>query len=360
MKAGILTFHHSLNCGAVLQAYALQTCLRQLGFDAEVVNYGRIGWPRRFPISFRSVRSFVGSLLKDVMTVWLEGRRRRAYSRFLHEWMSLGPSVTRQDLLNRNYTHLISGSDQVWHPVINEGDSLYYLVGLPKTVRRISYAPSFGVDRLNDDLECRVSGWLKEFDFLSVREPQAANYVKRLCGRNAEVVCDPTMLLPAEHYREMEKSPSGMPDRYIAVYTICGHPWAEAVALKLGMQARLPVIHLVGGQMARWYLPGKVRRVTAWGPSEFLWFIRHAEHVVTNSFHGTVFSLHFHRPFTVALNGKPSDERMTNLLSGTRLEGRAVHKPVVGDWTDPDWSCVDGVCARKRFAGIQYLTKALA
>lgn len=348
MKVGILTFHHSLNCGAALQAWALQTYLRSCGCDAEIVNYGKIGWPCRYYLRADSLRHFVGSFYNGFNTFWwtflIESYRRHLYRRFHRECMQLGRAIRKEEISKQGYTHLITGSDQVWHPIINEGDETYFLANDVDGVKRISYAPSFGVDAFEPELEAKMSKWLAAFGHISVREPQGAEIVKRLCGRDATVVCDPTLLLSCDDYERVERKPRfSLPEKYIAVYTICGHPWAEDEAIRLGERMGLPVVHLPGGQFARWYLPGKAKRITALGPAEWLWFIHHAEYVITNSFHGTVFSLLFHRPFWVALNDKASDARMQTLLAGTEGSVRMSVFPVqlehlvkVVDWLDVD------------------------
>ena len=364
MKVGILTFHRSLNCGAALQAWALQTALRKQGFDTSIVNYGKIGWPSRLDfVRFDSIRHVCGTLWIAANTIlknsFIESYRRHLYRCFQREQMGLGTAVSKGDIAKRGYTHLIVGSDQVWHPFINEGDDTYFLADVPDRVRRISYAPSFGVDEFSAELEQKMTEWLSRFDALSVREPQGAEIVKRLCGRDATVVCDPTLLQGRADYEAIERKPRfGFPEKYIAVYTICGHPWAEDAAIELGKTMGLPVVHLPGGQLARWYLPGKVKRVTALGPAEWLWFMHHAEYVVTNSFHGTVFSLMFHKPFTVALNGRASDARMLSLLEGVGLISRVEHVERV-DCVDVDWGEVDKCVENLRMEGSAFLESAL-
>lgn len=366
MKVGIFTFHHSLNAGAALQAWALQEYLRAAGIAAEIVNYGKIGWPNRYCLRTDSLRHFAGSFYNGFntfrRTFLIETYRRHLYRRFQRECMGLGAAITKADIPNLGYTHLITGSDQVWHPVINEGDETYFLANAAPGVKRIAYAPSFGVDAFTPALERKMAGWLSQFDALSVREPQGAEIVKRLCGREAAVVCDPTLLLPRTAYERIERPPRfGLPRRYIAVYTVCGHPWAENAALRLGEQTNLPVVHLPGGQLARWYLPSKAKRMTALGPSEWLWFMHHADYVVTNSFHGTVFSLIYHRPFTVALNGKASDARMQTLLEDTGLESLATLDANGTKGIAPvDWRQVDRAIEAKRSAGKAFLKEALS
>lgn len=346
MKIGIITFHHALNCGAVLQAWALQTYLQKQGYDAEIVNYGKIGWPGKYYLKLDSLRHIAGTLYNNAhrffISFAIEDYRRNLYCRFMRDAMHLGPSVSKRQLDSLGYTHFICGSDQVWHPAINEGDDTYFLANAPEGVKRLSYAPSFGVDEFEPELERKMAVWLARFDAISVREPQGAEIVKRLCGRDATVVCDPTLLLERADYEAIEREPRyGLPEKYIAVYTICGHPWAEEYALQLSKERNIPVVHLVGGQFARWYCPhANIRRVTALGPSEWLWFIHNADHVVTNSFHGTVFSLVFRKPFTVALNHSPSDARMLSLLEGVGTCGCSQGIDDHIDVIDVDWKQV--------------------
>lgn len=89
----------------------------------------------------------------------------------------------------------------------------------------------------------------KNFDALSVRETQGAQIIKKLCGREAEVVCDPTLLLPAEAYTKIERRPalSCLPPRYVAVYTVGGHPLAKDAACRMGARLGIPVVQLLGG-----------------------------------------------------------------------------------------------------------------
>ena len=364
MKVGIITFHHSLNCGAALQAWALQTYLRQCGHNASIVNYGKIGWPGKYRLRCDSLRHFVGSFYNGFNTFLksfaIEDYRRHLYRRFMREQMALGGNVRKANIAKGGYTHLIVGSDQVWHPVINEGDDIYFLANVPDSVKRISYAPSFGVDEFDPELERKMAKWLERFDAISVREPQGAEIVNRLCGRDATVVCDPTLLLERSVYEAIECKPRfGLPEKYIAVYTICGHSWAEKAAIELGEKMNLPVVHLPGGQLARWYLPGGVKYVTALGPAEWLWFIHHAEYVVTNSFHGTVLSLVFHRPLTVALNGKASDARMLSLLkcAGCNFAKNGQEGRI--DILKHKWSQVDYHLKCMASSGMSYLKKVL-
>lgn len=361
MRIGIFTYHRSLNCGAVLQAWALMTFLRKLGFAAEIVNYGCIGRPVPYTLSFTSLREFVRSIYYDIRRMMGgESLRRCRYDAFLRQFVNLGIEVSREQLANAVYSHVITGSDQVWHPIINEGDSTYYLSFADTSVKRISYAASFGVDWLPDDVRVMAECELQKFFAISVREPAGAGLVKRLCNRSADVVCDPTLLLDVDDYVPFEKTIANLPKSYVLAYLIGSHPWALKFAQKVARENNIALVCLQGGKMVEWMPFKKMVDISTSGPSEFLSAIHHASYVVTNSFHGTAFSLIYRRPFAVALNANAGDERMRNIAQKVGLSHRLVEClnqkiPLCHE----DWAVVDDGLANERMHAMDFLKRAL-
>lgn len=368
MKIGILTLHHALNAGAVLQAWALQTYLQKNGYAAKVVNYGKIGWPFKYSLNFANLRRFAGSCYYGCRTFFLtfgvETYRRRLFRDFLYSIMRVDRPAKKRDVLGSECTHFIVGSDQIWNPRIVKKEDVYFLPNVKNGVKRIAYAGSFGIDEFSPQQVRLMQDCFKNFDALSVREEQGAQIIKRLCGREAEVVCDPTLLLPADAYTRIERQPAltSLPSRYVAIYTVGGHPLAKDMACRIGARLGIPVVHLCGGQLARWYWPrGEVKYITALGPREWLCFMHHADYVVTNSFHGVIFSLLFHRPFTALLNNRPGDARLLTLLDAVGLKRRAASCPNDEGLTDSvDWAIVDRNIEEFSKKGKSFLSKALA
>lgn len=361
---GVITFHHSLNCGALLQAWALRKYLRILGHKVDIVNYRKIGWNELFAIDKRNFRAFIRSTYYTIRIVTLnllpELLRRRQFRRFLSENMKIGRSVSREDLPRLGYSHWICGSDQIWNPKFNGNDETFFLDFVPEGGRRIAYGPSFGTESFTPESSRRIGELLKRFDRISVRERTGVEIVRNLCGKSAELVCDPTMLLGVDSYQRLERVPiARLPNRYVAVYLVGAHTWALQMATKVAKDRNASVVLLQGGMMARWHTSGEVNRISVLGPSEWLYFIHHAEFLVTNSFHGTVFALQYHVPFTVTLNRTAGDERMLTLLSAVGQPDRALSQSDQFVQGEINWSSVDGLIEEMRAKGGQYLKEAL-
>lgn len=365
MKIGIITFHKALNCGAVLQAYALQTYLRSAGYDAEIVNYGSVGWGGKYRVSFGSLRKFCSSIYTDArrfaLTFLLEDYRRMCYRRFLRDVARLGPPVTdSRELSKSDYTHFICGSDQIWHPAINRGDSTYFLSFARADQKKVAYAPSFGLDHFTEAQEREMAMMLRSFSSISVREAAGAEIVERLTGSRPQVVCDPTMLLSLASYEQLGHRPVGIRSPFVFVYTVGSHPWAVKYAKHIASRKGLRVVHLIGGYFAQWGLGKGVKRIVTAGPAEFLWLVQHAECVITNSFHGTVFSVLFKRPFHVALNKNSADSRMITLCGSLGCRSSVSSEAPTGDLVLCNWETISRNMDRIRAESIRYLAGALA
>jgi hypothetical protein len=361
MKAGILTFHRAYNCGAVLQAWALATYIKKVfGFDTQVVDYGEIGTDNRKWLNLDSVYAFLVTCYCRMHDGGVEDVRRRKFELFARRFLPLSEKHSRADLLNMDYTHLIVGSDQVWNLNLTQGDKTYFL-DFETRAKRVAYAASFGVNNYDETAEKEIMQLMMNFDSIAVREESGHQMVHRLTQQDVPLVVDPTLLHPIEDYCPLERKPLMTPNRFVLLYTVCGHPWAGDVADRLARERGLRVVHLHGGEPFRYHLPGRFRNIYAFGPAEFLWFFRHADCVVTNSFHGTVFSILNHKDMIVAANGSASDDRMKTLLESYSLGDRMVSSPQEAvEWERADWSNVDACVDRERRKAFAYLKGALA
>ena len=358
MKIGILTFHRALNVGAVLQAFALQTALCRLGHDAAIVDYGRIGLPPRFKIKRWTFRFIVGAVVAWARTLFLEGSRRRKYKRFVKRYLNLIHCPRRADLHNISCDAFVSGSDLVWNPIYNEGDDTYFLDFAPCDAKKVAYAPSFGTQCDDAQWRVRVVEYLKKFSLVSVRETQSAGFYRLLTGREVEIVCDPTLLLSCREYGRLERKVRNIPKRYIFLYVICNHPYARKYAEMLSDAMRIPVVFYLSGCPIILFCGKQRGTIMNIGPGEFLYLESNADCVVTNSFHGLVFSLIYHKLPHVLLNAEPGDARMVDLLNLVGLPDRVsgnscVPLPVV----DVDWKAVDSKIADLRAASIHFLKR---
>ena len=186
----------------------------------------------------------------------------------------------------------VIGSDQCWNPGWGLGarkDGIQCAVGIPPE-RKIAYAASIGIQYRDMPAEWRgrYASWLSDVGSISMREEEGARAVRELIGRAVPTVLDPTMLLKAEEWQRIEKKPAGenhLEEDFCLKYVLGEGDESdqiEQIAAKAG---------------AKVFDMGRVSKPI--GPAEFLWLIHHAKIICTDSFHGSVFSLLFHRPYVI-------------------------------------------------------------
>lgn len=317
MKVAILTFHNSPNnAGAVLQAWALQRTIEKLGHGACIIDYHRehgdmVPW-----WSFKSVCGLYYTLKRFPCEIIRQERCNTFRRRSLKlAGTKHGGRVDFQDA-----DAYIVGSDQVFNPRNNEMNPDFLLDFVPHGKKRIAYGASFGTDAFSNEYVQMLEKNLPKFDALSVREDSGSETVRRIAGVDAQVVLDPTLLHNAEEYRPLiaeEEDAALSSEPYVFMYIIGGHPDARRIALEKARKIGARRIVVMTNGRAEWHLPqiGIFQRIHVYSPSDFLSLIANAAYVVTNSFHGTAFSIVFNRSFTSLRNGTYGDSRMTTLLN---------------------------------------------
>lgn len=365
MKAGLLTFYHIHHYGALLQAAATVRAVRDLGAACEIIDY-YVNQDNRL---FRLPTSPVG-FAADAHTALHYRRlrrRQRRFEDFAGACLPLSPrryeSLEALREAPSPYDLLISGSDQIWNPLIfpdGRFDPVFF--GAFSPLRKIAYAPSFGVPRVPEGMGDELRDYLASFSHLSAREAQGREIIREISGREAPVVLDPTLLLTAEQWSAMAAEPAGRRrGDYILCYCVSGPgaltPYVESLAAETG----LPVIQLCG---TRRRVHSKARLVLDAGPAEFLGWFQNAAYVCTNSFHGTVFSLLFQRPFFSGLSpaelAEPERSRTYSLLRRLGLSSRIVGKGDAAGLTEAvDWSSAQARLEAARRDSLAYLRAAL-
>lgn len=322
MKVGILTFHNSPNnAGAVLQAWALQHTIEKLGHDASIIDYHRLKGDLVPWWSLKTLRGLFYTFKRfpfEMIRLW-KCRRFRCLNLNL-VGTQYGGRVSYKDS-----DAFIVGSDQVFNPTNNELNPDFLLDFVPSGKNRISYGASFGTDKFPEEYVQKLKDLLPRFKALSVREATGLETVKRITGLDAQVVLDPTLLLDDNEYRHLfVKELKHIPkDPYVFLYVIGSHSDARRIAEEKANETGVKNIIIMTNQRAEWHCPqvGKFRRIHIYTPADFLAYISNASYVVTNSFHGTAFSVIFNRRFTVLKNGTSGDDRMTTLLAAAESGG---------------------------------------
>ena len=367
LHTGLITFHFAHHYGAQLQAYATMRAIQGLGHECEIIDY-------RLPHTTRTNQLFKksGSLrdtVSDVHTALHYAPFKRRFDRFeafVTQEMVLSPrQYTSFDQLNAQppaYDVYVAGSDQIWNPYIfqNQQFDPSFLLAFVREGRRIAYAPSLGVPQLPEDKAAQLRDYLAPFSALSVREKRGQVLLEQMTGREARVVLDPTLLLRREDWAALAAPPKGS-GPYILCYFVSDPGEAAPYALALSERTGLPIVQLAG---ARRKIPGARDLVFDAGPKEFLGLFQGASYVVTNSFHGAVFSLQFGRPFFTSMSPKERDEptfsRIYSLLSRLGCTDRVIGLDATAPVDAPmDYEAVNARLEETRADSLSYLKAAL-
>jgi len=324
MKVGVITFHSANNYGAVLQTWALQKVLKDLGTTPGVINYHPDIIDGLYdPMKLK--KGLARELLK--LKVYLRNRdsivRYNKFRSFLRTRLNLiGDYRTYDELLNArlNLDAYITGSDQVWNPTHTGGyDPAYYLEFAQPGSRKISYAASLGTDYIVSKYREPMEKALKSFTAISVRERSVRDAISELSGKPVEVVLDPTLLLKREAYDEI-KVKSHYKQPYILVYSIEKNPQLFELANKISVSLGMPILQ-------RRPINGLINQLEPFYTSdagEFLGHIEGAAYVITNSFHGTVFSILYEKPFVSMLHSH-TGSRTEDLLNELGLSSHILY-----------------------------------
>lgn len=369
MKTGLVTFYHIHHYGALLQAAATERAVESLGSSCEILNY----YVNQDNSLFKRPTG-LGSAAHDIHTALHYQALQTRYDRFEQfakdHLVISGHQYTGIDELRNTvlpYDLILSGSDQIWNPKIfpdGRFDPVFF--GAFSDRRKIAYAPSFGVPAVPEQMEDELRGYLKDFSHISVRERQGQKIIRDLTDQEPAVVLDPTLLLTAEQWSAMS-NPDYLsqlhlaPGGYILCYCINAPGALTPYIQQLCDQTGLPVVQLCG---IRKKVHPKARCILDAGPAEFLSLFAGAGWVVTNSFHGTVFSTQFHRPFFTAVApaemAAPERSRTFSILTTLGLTERIIGKGDTASLTEPiDWEAVDRCHIGAREQSMAYLQAAL-
>lgn len=330
-KIGILTFHNAHNYGAVLQAYALKTKLNRMGHEASVLNYRNEYIAKTYRkvlhIDFWKrdiLPSRWGKVLREVRDVFYglpEWQRQwKVFEDFIGDKLLEGDSrqLSLEDVASKDCDVYVLGSDQIWARELTHGMDPAYFGQFAPDKKKISYAASVPNGSIPENEKPYFKEYLQSLSHISVREEKLAEAIRELTGGEVETVIDPTLLLEREDYEPLlYKEPLKQGD-YVFAYFVVENEMVSRCAKKV---AELLGCELVELHYKKTPQINGVNMVFDVGPCEFLTYIRDAKMVVTNSFHGTVFSILFRKKFYSVYK---ENGRIENLLGFLGLEERHI------------------------------------
>lgn len=321
MKTAILTFHNTRNCGAALQAYALQKAINDMGVDCKILDYRCDAIVSAYRIiPFWKCRG-VKALVKWCLTARRDRVTQKKFDRFIQKHFHCSHVYENATVYqaNEHFDGFVVGSDQVWNMHLNGKDQTYLLDFAEDSACKIAYAASMGYRTVPAEIKDTFTTCLGRFHAVSVREIPAQASIEELTGKKPELVLDPTLLLDKADYDAF--TASNVPKKpYIFVYTIADTPHIAQAAKELSNQTGLPI---VWGHMSYYRKPG-AKNVTTLCPEEFVDYIRNASYVLTSSFHGMALSVVLEKQFFYDLDAKPqnNNSRLETLASLLKLEDR--------------------------------------
>jgi len=306
MKVGIVSIYDDNNLGNRLQNYALQEKLMERGHKTQTLwNAFRVEpWWQRIKRKSYFVRM---PLLRKI-----QGKAKQAeLVRFNIRHIRLSKNCywfNEDNLKLHCYDQCqlyCSGSDQIWNPHFGRMGMFNYL-GFAERGRTFSYAASFGVDEIPEEYVENVRKGLNHIKFISVREDAGKRIVEELTGRtDVQVLVDPTMLLTPDQWDTVSEKPKAkLPEKYLLTYFLGDvsqkrRKAIEAKATELGFETI--------------WLMDKNSPFYAIGPGHFVYLIKHAQMVCTDSFHGSVFSFLYDRPLAI-FDRQGAEENMSSRL----------------------------------------------
>lgn len=320
MKIGIVTEPLVCNYGGILQNYALQQKLMDLGHEPVTLDYlPSLPFYRYLLYVGKNVwRSFITAHWHTLNEYHHFLPRPEAIDSFVRNNITTSKKLERytlKELQHIGVEALIVGSDQVWRKEYNPYiEDMFLAFASDFDCPKLAYAASFGVERWNSSPEltetCRTL--ISKFRAVSVRESNARAMCLEHLGCDAEIVLDPTLLLDAEDYNKLIPEASEKSRDYIAAYILDPserkNRYVQSMSLRTGLPVRiLTVDDKLGCSVEEW-----------------LSTIRDAKYVVTDSFHGSVFSILFEKQFVTFVNRARGADRFTTLFDALGLGARLI------------------------------------
>lgn len=365
-KIGIITFQYAYNYGAILQLSAMQKVLKNCGVKSEAINY--------LPPAAKELPFWKGwgltkgdlfnNIQKRVVTFKHGPKTRERFDLFRKDHLSISnPCFTNEDLskITKNYDAVITGSDQVWH---FSNPSPYFLQwGNEYKGRRISYAPSCGkedqpIARYND-----VRQWIKQMDYISVRDEVSRKVINDLSKIEPEIVADPTLLTDLNDLQSPIKIPY---DNYIFMYVLGkeingGHQGIINSIRKY--YADLPVVALVASAHKPQIFDWADYVVWDAGPSEWLYLVSNSSFVYTDSYHCSLFALKNNKPFLSYYSEIKRAPRLLDLAERYQVRNNVsggLDEAIKNEfWKVPDYQKVSDLIENQVKSSLSFLKKAL-
>ena len=363
-KIGIVTFFNAINYGVWLQAFATQKALEDMGNSVEMIDYINPHEAELLTYARKEggkVYGYATSFLKSVIF----GRVRyykKAFGDHLQEYYHLSPDsyTDVSQMKDVSYDVLVVGSDQVWNPEITDGKlEKVFLLEFGHAQKRMSISSSIGSKPVRDEDKEEFKEAFDQFDAISVREEFAAEQLQPLTKCPIKVVCDPTFLLSQEKWTELIDEKSEYPcenEKYILTYFVSTDKRSQRyMDFIKGYKEKLnlPVWSV---QFSTYRNNPCDKLIVGATTADFLKLIKHAELVISDSFHGAALSVNLNTNF-MSIENKLNPLRIRNLMKRLDLTDRIDMQPE--DYKEIDFAAVNEKVREMREESLAWIENAL-
>ena len=373
---GIITIVKVNNYGAELQAFALQRKLNLMGYKAEIIDYlfyknkefkkEKISRPYyNFPLKKR-IKEFLLPIIEEMKSLphYKNYQNRiRGFERFHNKYTRFSPvryySYSQLYKTPPVYDVYCVGSDQVWNPNCYTSLNPYFLTFAPKSSKKIAYASSFGVKNLPNDAKNIYKENLAQLTHISTREKTGIKIIKDLTGREAKLVLDPTFLLTQEEWNEIANCSKVPNYKYILLYVLKDSKFITKTAMELSKLSGLKIVRITKGAFKQ-DSNKSILDITDAAPDDFIGLFSKADLILTNSFHGTVFSIIYQKDFyTILKKDKDNNSRQIDLLNSLDLGNRLVYEGSFLQQPSIDYKISNPRIEKLRHQSLDYLINAI-
>lgn len=372
-KIALISVHNDPNYGSALQAYALAYLIKREGRDCEYINYTPIanqsGLKHWIKVTAKIILKFIG-IIKDnpsEYSYWHTPKfveYRKVFTAFHDRFIPFSEKLYNPNSIskaNNSYERFIVGSDQTWSPYVTKAkNNINFLRFVEKGKIRGSYAPSLGSCHLSDEYMNLLKEYISGFDFLSCREHHNAQVLTERLGKIVHYVLDPTLLVSRDEWLNIAETIE-MPGKYILCYILGTKKCISDYAENLGKTKKLPVYYIV----SRPEYQNNIYSLHNVTPGQFVTLVSKASYIITDSFHGSLFSINFNRQFYAftkrsMLEGSIDNDRVGDFLEVLDLSERLMKDDGNAVLSDIDYKIINDKIGNLRQQSLTYLKQLIS
>lgn len=364
MKAGIITFHRALNYGALLQAYGLKETLQFVGYDVFVIDYRNKMLEKMYEYPVFIKQRGLKNKVRYIFYSKNERKKRANFELFRNRYLALTDTAYTTNkalsVLNGVFDLFFTGSDQVWSPDAHDVDEAFFLGFVEDSSKKRSYAASFGVVEIRDELSAKYRQLLSDFEICSIREPEGVAIISKISPeKEIRQDIDPVFLVAKEKWVNdfvLKKTKKA----YALIYSFSMDEYQKSMAIECCKQG-LDVV-IIGEAVKNPYNFPCLFAGDA-GPVEFLQLLYGASFIITNSFHGAAMSLVLNRRFTLRMldgGAAKANSRLTNLVKIFGLEDCVLNQDADCQRLfnqSFDWNHINLIIKEEKRKSVEYIEK---